>query len=772
MAFPRASADVSTNRVLGARRFSPIAVLLAVTLAWAGSLAAQTEETPTNVQLDIDEERDEISLSVDESTGLGLLDFLKIAEKVTGKRFTFSSNDVQTSAGSGTEITWLGTQRLRRDQFFEFFQTMLYIKGFSCVTRGEGNLEIVELINNNGPRRAEVQLSARYVPYEDLSSFKNRTGEQILTSIPLKYLSAPNATNALRPFFASGTPGSVIPGNVGDNRSLILQGYAPIIFGLSELLRIMDVAPEEVAIITRISRLEFATAEELEPVLKGVLVDRAQRPQQAAQTGGQINPEQQVELTVYPYPQFNAIVLKGTEKQVIEAEELIAQLDNPYDTSGGGMHVIELQNVLADELRETLNQFITEDLQAEQRAQATGGAANARQPRRTVVVAHPPSNRLLISATQNNYRQLENIVRELDTLQPQVLIEAALVELSTTRFKRFGIELAGVDLADGDFTRAFGVTSFGLSEFTDTDADGFPDTRLPDFTNPLQGITGGIISSDDFAIPVLVNALANDDDANILSVPSVLVNNNQEATVRSEEERPTQSVTQGNATTQSGFSNFQGAGIELQISPTINSENFLRLNISLNVSRFTTPFDPESVTPGVRITRQVTTQVTMPSGDTMVLGGVLEDTVTEADSGIPFLKDIPILGWLFRNYSQAEEKTNLYFFVTPRILDEPDFSDLAQVSFERKLQASEYIGERRVKIVDPDWRGTAHGPLDGPGSTIEDLDRRGGFDLPTRSTRTRDTVELPVGGQIPTGPVDPSTPAPDSPSGSSIRESR
>jgi type II secretory pathway component GspD/PulD (secretin) len=134
-----------------------------------------------------------------------------------------------------------------------------------------------------------------------------------------------------------------------------------------------------------------------------------------------------------------------------------------------------------------------------------------------------------------------------------VLIECALVELTTGDLDRFGVELGLIDLKqNGDFTRGFGFTSFGQSTFQDTDDDGLPDTRLPDFDNPLQGITGGIISGGDFAVPLLINALSTDDRANILSLPSVLVNNNETAVVKTEEERPTlQSNSQGTATTTS-----------------------------------------------------------------------------------------------------------------------------------------------------------------------------------------------------------------------------
>ncbi|MBI5850456.1 MAG: hypothetical protein HZB39_05375, partial [Planctomycetes bacterium] len=215
------------------------------------------------------------------------------------------------------------------------------------------------------------------------------------------------------------------------------------------------------------------------------------------------------------------------------------------------------------------------------------------------------------------------------------LIEAALVELSTNDLDQLGVELGALDIADGKFTRPFGFTHYGISDFQDTNGDDLPDTRLPDFENPLQGFTGGIISSDDFAIPILINAIAQDTHSNILSLPSIVVNNNENALVKSEENRPTTQTTQGTSTTQTGVGQPRVAGIELNISPSISTNDYLRLNIDINVSRFVGQADP--TTGGITISRQVKTQVTLPSGSTVVLGGIIEDQQTTSKSGIPYL---------------------------------------------------------------------------------------------------------------------------------------
>lgn len=727
-------------------RLAPLGLVLAL-LGAAPAAYAQDEQQQAGINVEV--EGDIVRLSVNESTGVTLKDFIKLAQTITGKVITYSEQDLQLP-NPNTNVTFLGTVELRREQFFAFFQTMLYIRNFAIVLRGEEGSEIVQVVSLGGQNRGDIAASAKYVPVENLDAYATQTGVQVLTTVPLQYINAATASTATRPFFSqtSSPTGGLLVGNLGDNRAMILQGFGPQVYAAYQLLKLADQPPAEPENETRVVRLEYATAEELEPILKQVLEDRARRVQQAqGAAGGQIQAAGGEAVQVLALGSMNALLVTGEPNRIVEALDLIARLDQPIEASGSDIHTIQLKNVLAEDLQEVLRNFLREDLQAESQAQAGQGAQGARRPRQTVIVAHTESNSLLVSATQTKYRQIERMILELDKRQPQVLIEAALVELSTTDFDRLGVELGLLDLAEGEFRRPFGFTSFGLTEFQDTDDDGLPDTRLPNFEDPLQGLTGGIITSDDFAIPILVNAIATDDRSNILSLPSIVVNNNESALVKTEENRPTQNVSQGTATTTTGVGEPRTAGIELNISPSISSNDYLRLNIDLVVSRFIGQADP--TTGGTTISRQVRTQVTLPSGHTMVLGGIIEDSETESESGIPFLKDIPLLGALFRNKTNDYNKTNLYFFVTPTILDEPDFSDLQEVSQRKKLEAADYIGNRRLRIIDSRWTGGAAPTLEDSATTVDELDRYGGFDIPYYG---RPTTPPTIDGSTPTGP--------------------
>ena len=287
-----------------------------------------------------------------------------------------------------------------------------------------------------------------------------------------------------------------------------------------------------------------------------------------------------------------------------------------------------------------------------------------------------------------------------------MLIESALIELTGTDFRDLGVEWA---LGDVTGSGGFGVTGFGLS-----DIDLTTGVRTPN--EPTGGIVAGILSGNDVNLPFLLAAAARTTGANVLNVPSILVNNNGSAKVTTKDEQPTTTITQnggggGGSGTQENFAGFQEAGITLEISPSISASRYLRLDISLRVSNFVGSFSSATTIPPPRVTREMKTTVNVPDGDTMVIGGVISDAEQKTRQGVPWLMDLPIIGALFRHDSDTDSRTTLYFFVTPHILRDPDFADLAEISYQKKLSAAEIMGKDRVRMIDPDF-GAAESQID------------------------------------------------------------
>jgi len=194
------------------------------------------------------------------------------------------------------------------------------------------------------------------------------------------------------------------------------------------------------------------------------------------------------------------------------------------------------------------------------------------------------------------------------------------------------------------------------------------------------------------------------DNANVLSVPSILVNNNDSATISTLDERPFTQITANGVGGQSqeNFQGYEEAGITLTISPSISASRYLRLNLELEVSNFLGATTNATIPPP-RVTRRLQTTVNVPDGDTMVVGGVITNNTTFQRRQLPWLGDIPVIGALFRRDVETEDRRTLYFFVTPHILADEDFADLAAISYRKKLEASDIIGAERLRMVDPDF---------------------------------------------------------------------
>ena len=226
--------------------------------------------------MEVDEATDTIAFSMNESNGMPLVEFVKWAQEVTGKRFTYNAQELAMGNPQAGTISFLGTFRIQRERFqedfFSFFQTMLYIKGFAVVPRGDGDLEMLEIVQMAGQRGREVTSGARFVNPDDLVNYRFQTGVPILTTVPLKHINAQLANNALRPFLAgtggSSAYGAVQIGNVGNKSALLLQGFGPQVYAAFELLKLVDEPAEEPNLVVQVVPLDNQAPEELEPAVR------------------------------------------------------------------------------------------------------------------------------------------------------------------------------------------------------------------------------------------------------------------------------------------------------------------------------------------------------------------------------------------------------------------------------------------------------------------------------------------------------------------------
>ncbi len=663
-----------------------------------------------------------LDLSELDDGGLTLRQFIKICQVNTGINFTLDESSGPTTRQKldSKKLLLYGRKKIRRDEFYSFFQIMMKIHGFVCVQQGSGDLAVVVITENLASNQTMIKSNAQFVEMDRVQDFGDKPGTFIYTVVKLKYAQAQDLGTNLR---------TAIGANTGDNsafmpltqeQALLVQGYGPFVAASVRMIGVLDVKPDELQPVFRKIPLREASADEL----ADILTDLVENLQSSEQRGGRNTRNNQptstiIETNIASYSQDNSLLVTSDPETMEKILDLVAQLDTRVEEPNSNYHVYTLQYLSAADLDEAITQFLERSEQEAERVQrqASGGNNNRTSvaQQQIVVEVHEETNSLLVTATRTKWDELKSLLDRLDRRQPQVLIETALIEVSSDFSRDIGIEYAQVETPVGESQRGFAFTSVGI-----TSADNIGDQRLPSPT--AAGLTFGIFDGEDLGIPFIVNAALNRNDANVLSVPSVLVANNKGAVVTSEDQIPfqTSNAVQGAVGTNVEYTD---AGITLSISPSISAEKYLRLNILLEVSSFRG--EAQNNLPPPKATRSIQTSVTLPDGATMWLGGIIRDDNTSGESGIPYLSEIPLIGGLFGSRSKSNIKTTLYFFCTPRILD--DFQELADLSTGAKARASETIGLDRVRMIDPDY------DFESPVDVIleEDLDGDGRDDLGT-----------------------------------------
>jgi general secretion pathway protein D len=723
------------------------ACLLTLLIGASGAAMAQGEDEEIYV---IQEQGGTYVLNFaqsDEDESMTLYQFVQACEQVTGLNFTWGA---ETEALlKNQQVNLLGAKTIEKDRFYSFFQVMMIISDFVCTEIGEDDISVIKIDSLATAARNNLRAGALYVEPERLEEYEDQPATLITTVVSLPNTDVRQVSNSMRSMITDPNTQQMLP--AGNSQSMVLVGFGSNVVALANMLKIIDdasqteVIPPEFDVI----KLEYASAEDIaatvEELLEAANQNRSSGPQ-AQGPQGALN-RNQGEAKILTESRTNSLLVMAMPEEMPRIKELVARLDVDVVERERNYHIYALDNVSAEDLAETLDEFLQDAVQLEQGAAAgnqRGGAPRAsNNAREYVVVADAETNSLLIAANRTRYEELKSLIERLDRRQDQVLIETALIELTGRDFLDIGVELGFADIPGVGESGGFGVTGFGLSTIQDSDGDGVPDLRVP---NVGQGVTAGIIDGDEFSIPMLVALVEEKRNSDVLNVPSVLVNNNSVARVSTLDEQPTTQITAtgggvGAGQTQENFNDYVEAGITMEISPSISASRYLRLDVYLEVSTFIGAV--QGAIPPPRVTRTIETQINVPDGSTMVIGGIVVDNESKTRTQVPWLGDIPILGRLFSRETGTRDRTVLYFFVTPHILKDTEFADLAELSYGKKLEAAREIGIERLRKIDPTFGMSS----EAAGSSVG-LE---GFDLPLYTPPQRGET---AGDQVGLSPLD------------------
>lgn len=462
-----------------------------------------------------------------------------------------------------------------------------------------------------------------------------------------------------------------------------------------------------------------------QPVRRGrrVAPQRGQPPQPQAGGTSAEEIEDAVPSKIIADERTNALIVLATEPAYLRTRALVRRLDVEVEVEGAGrIHVYALENADSEELANTLTSVISGIAQPQQGAGPPGRPVPQRQPAAggdlggaatfegQVRVTHDkPTNSLVIVASVKDYLALRDVVRKLDTPRRQVFIEAVILELKVDNGLDLGVSFhGGKDMDDG------GIVVGGLQH---SNLQSLNVASLASQTGLLGGLIGPLLPNAEqligTSIPsygVLFQALANNNNVNVLSSPHILTTDNEAAEISVGENIPYQS----------SFSNFgfgggggggsgqtpggggfgfpvqsiqrQDVALTLKITPHINASDMVRLEIDQEISDIASP-NFEGLGPSWA-KRTIKTTVVVRDQQSIVIGGLMSDRVTYSESKVPLLGDIPILGYLFKYTRRSKAKTNLLVLLTPYVIkDQMDIEAIVQRKVrERREFVRAFVG--------------------------------------------------------------------------------
>jgi general secretion pathway protein D len=625
------------------------------------------------------------------------------------------------------KVTIVSPTPVSVDQAYAVFESVLQVKGFTTVTTPGGAIKVIP-VREAKESSIETVKSSRRPPNVD--RFVTRL-------IPLNYIDAESIVNTLKPLVSKDAAmAAYAPTN-----TVILTESASNIRRLIAILESIDVETykEELAVIN----IEHADATTLADQVSEIYGAEVATPsptstRRASSRRRSTTPEPAQNAAKPPVriitdERTNSLLVLAPRQQLEEVRHLIAKLDVPV-VGGGRIHVYYLKNANAEDMAQTLSGLIGGAGRTPTAPAGTSGASPAIPAMRAAVAAlaggitvtaDPATNALIIQASQEGFNTLVGVIEKLDIVRPQVLVEALIMEVDITDNRDLGvsslIRFINADteyLVRGATDAAAVVASGGTVGDPITDLVAAPligriikDTRNTDSQGHPVG-SGSVIDG-------IIRAAASNGDANILSAPHILTSDNEQAEIRVGDNIPIiSSRVQSAAGQVSGLSSSvnverQDIGVTLRVTPQITEGETLRLEIfqevtDVNETLSKTTGSAENV--GVALSkRQIENTVVVADGETVVIGGLIGDTYQDSTSKVPWLGDVPILGWAFKSTTKRLVKRNLLVFLTPRIVrtgldlehetirKREEFRDSSGQALEISKQQIEHEAERMAE---------------------------------------------------------------------------
>jgi general secretion pathway protein D len=578
--------------------------------------------------------------------------------EVTGKNFII---DPRVNA----KVTMVSSTPMSPAAFYEAFLAVLQVYGYVAVPAGK----VIKIVPNT---------DLRQLPANDLPNNVSSTSDEIVTQIvTLKNVSAAQLVPMLRPLIPTYGHLAAYPGG----NMLIISDRASNVNRVVRIIQRMDESGDEPIEVIPLHNAGSADV---------VRIVNSLSQGAGAEAGGSI-------VKVVADERTNSILLTGERSARLRLKALIFNMDTPM-ASGGDIQVRYLRYADAEKIADKLKGQATASAKAQggpPAANPAAGGGTSNVDASVTIWADVATNALIITAPPKIMKSLMGVIDKLDIRRAQVHVEAIIVEIDVNKSSNLGVQWllfgqgnstvpAGVVNLPGSGTSIvdLAAAALGVTSGTTTGVTGV--TGTPAISSATVGtgatVAVGRVVKNGVSFAALIQALRSDGSSNIISTPSLITMNNEEAEVKVTQEIPLVTGSFSNTTTAVGgttspFQTIQReeVGTILKVTPHINEGNSVQLKI-----------EQEDSSPGAKLTdsadistnkRSIKTTVLIEDGGIIVLGGLMSDTVTQSEDRVPGLGAIPIIGNLFKSRSGSRQKKNLLVFIRPRIMRDADATE-------------------------------------------------------------------------------------------------
>lgn len=571
---------------------------------------------------------------------------VKFISELTGKNFVL---DERVKG----KISIFSPSKLTIDEAFALFTSVLELKGFTLVQSGK----VYKIV----PLTSVKQSGMKLIEGSERTPVSDAYLARVFT---LAQISSQDALAFLQPLISKdGHIASFGPGNM-----LLVVDAASNLQKIAELLATIDTAQRRSG--GELIYLEHSNADALANILREWLAGRGPRlstpgvgPQQAISTAG---------VQIFPDQRLNALLVFGTEQDKKDIRSLIALLDIAPPNAGSKINVVYLEHTDATDMAKVL-EGVVRGLTAQAATQpgAVPGAVQASplDGGKITITADKATNSLVVMASPTEYNSLLQVIRKLDRRSRQVYVQVLIAEVSLDKSREFGLQ-SGV-LGGAVLNRYLTIGGF----YDPMGALGDVIKKASDLQIPLE-------SGTPVNIATVLKALDKNGLLNILSTPNLLTTDNKEAEISVGENVPFKGSTTGVAGTSNTYESVErkDIGINLKIKPQVSEGDYIRMDIYQEISAVKN--DKGQAIDLVTTKRSAKTSVVVKDRETIVIGGLIQDTEDTNVQKFPLLGDIPGLGWLFKTRTKSRTKTNLMILLTPQIVK--DASDLSTISREQR----------------------------------------------------------------------------------------